>query len=350
MIQQQSFGKSKDGAPVSIYTMSSANDAEVSITDYGGRIVSLKVPDRRGKAGDIVLGYDSLENYQNDPFYMGGIIGRYANRIARGEFSLDGKTYLLPVNNGENHNHGGNRCFDSVVWRAEAFTDFHGANLSLIYLSKDGEEGYPGNLNVNVLYTLTENNALKIQYSATSDQDTIINLTNHTYFNLAGEGMGTILNHQLQILGEGFTPISEASIPTGEIRKVNGTPFDFRTRTEIETRIKDGDEQLTFGNGFDHNFVLNQSDTSLKKAAEVFEPVSGRVLEVLTTEPGIHFYTGNYLHNIEGKSGHIYQRREGFCLETQHFPDSPNKPEFPSTILKKGEQYATTTLYKFSIV
>ena len=350
-IKKQPFGKTNDGVAVDIYTLTNSKGAEARITNYGGRVVSLKTPDRKGKFADILLGYDTLEGYEKDTFYFGGIIGRYANRIAKGNFSLNGTAYSLAVNNGENHLHGGlGKRFDVSVWAAKAFTGKNGASLELTHSSPDGEEGYPGNLTVKVVYTLTENNELKIEYVATTDQDTIINLTNHAYFNLAGAGSGTILNHQMQIIADKFTPTDSGSIPTGELKNVKDTPFDFNVPMKIGQRIDQDDEQLKFGSGYDHNWVLNNRTKafSMQLAAKVYEPTSGRVMEVLTDQPGIQFYAGNFLADAKGKKGKIYNKREGFCLETQHFPDSPNEPKFPSTVLKKGQKYVTTTIYRFT--
>ena len=348
-VKKEAFGKTNDGTAVDIYTLTNSKGAEARITNYGAIVVSLKMPNRQGKFEDVVLGYDTLDGYLKDTFYIGGIMGRYANRIAKGKFVLNGKEYTLARNNGENHLHGGIKGFDKVVWNAKSSVGKNGASVELTYLSKDGEEGYPGNLNVNVIYTLTENNELKIDYTATTDKDTVLNLTNHSYFNLAGAGAGDILSHQLQINADRFTPTDSSSIPTGELRSVKGTPFDFTNSTVIGERIDQPDEQLKFGSGYDHNFVLNKSGDSPTFAAKVHEPTSGRVLVVWTTEPGMQFYAGNFLDNVKGKNGKIYGRRHGFCLETQHFPDSPNRPEFPSTVLKSGQKYTQTTIYKFTV-
>jgi aldose 1-epimerase len=349
-ITRQPFGKTADGQAVELYTLTNASGMVAKIMTYGGTVVSLSVPDRNKKMGDVVLGYDTLDGYlQNNPFF-GAIIGRYGNRIAKGRFTLNGKEYKLAQNNGENHLHGGLKGFDKVVWKAREVKSAEGPALELTYLSKDGEEGYPGNLSVTVTYTLTNKNELKIDYAATTDQDTVINLTNHSYFNLAGAGTGDILNHVIMINADRFTPVDETLIPTGELRSVKGTPFDFTTPTAIGARIDQKDEQLIFGKGYDHNFVLNKTGERLSLAARVYEPTSGRVMEVYTTQPGMQFYTGNFLDGtITGKSGKVYPRRSGFCLETQHFPDSPNKPGFPSTVLKPGQKYAQTTIYKFAV-
>jgi aldose 1-epimerase len=310
----------------------------------------LRVPDRRGNIEDVALGYDSLDGYLHDTSYFGGSIGRYANRIGGGEFTLNGTTYKLEKNDNGNHLHGGVRGFDKVLWTAKDVSASDTAALQFTYLSKDGDGGYPGNLTAKVTYTLTDKNELKIDYEAKSDKDTIINLTNHTYFNLAGQGSGDILQHQLQLHAGRFTPIDRTLIPTGEIRSVKGTPFDFSVPTAIGARISQNDEQLKFGLGYDHNFVLDSGGSqSPALAGSVYEPVSGRVLEVWTTEPGIQFYSGNMLKGAsEGKAGNRYPQRSGFCLETQHFPDSPNKPNFPTTVLKAGAEFRSTTVYRFS--
>jgi aldose 1-epimerase len=348
-VTKASFGKTADGQQVDIYTLTNSKGVEARIITYGGAVVSLKVPDKHGKLGDVVLGYDSIGDYEQHKSYFGALIGRYGNRIAKGKFTLDGKEYTLAVNNGENHLHGGLKGFNRVIWAARPFTDASGANLELTYLSKDGEEGYPGNLNVNVVYTLTDKNELKVVYSAKTDKTTIVNLTNHAYFNLAGAGSGDILSHVLTLNADRFTPTDQGSIPTGELRSVKGTPFDFTKPTAIGARINQDDEQLKFGSGYDHNWVLNKNGKEPSLAATVYEPTSGRVMEVYTTEPGVQFYTGNYLDGaIKGKNGQDYPRRTGFCLETQHFPDSPNKPNFPSTVLKPGQKYSQTTIYRFS--
>lgn len=350
-IKKGAFGKTADGKAVEIYTLKNSKGAEMQIITYGGTVVSLKVPDRNGKFGDVVLGYDSIADYEKNQSYIGALIGRYGNRIANGKFKLDGKEYTLAKNNGENHLHGGPKGFDKVIWTERASTDKNGANLELTYLSRDGEEGYPGNLSVKVIYTLTENNDLKIVYSATTDQDTVVNLTHHSYFNLAGAGQGDILTHQLKINADKFTPTDDGSIPTGELKSVKGTPFDFTQPTQIGLRINNADEQLKFGNGYDHNWVLDKTDNSLTLAAIVFEETSGRLMSVLTTERGLQFYSGNFLDGaIKGKNGQNYPRRTGFCLEAQNFPDSPNKPNFPSAVLKKGQTYSQTTIYKFSVI
>lgn len=348
-VTKDPFGNTVDGTAVALYTLKNAQGTEVKIINYGGIVVSLNVPDRNGQFSDVVLGCDSMENYEKYSRYFGALIGRYANRIAKGKFSLNGKEYTLATNNGENHLHGGLRGFDKVVWTGRSFVDESASYLELTYSSRDGEEGYPGNLDVRVIYSLTVRDELKIKYSATTDQDTIVNLTNHSYFNLAEAGSGDILGHQLMLDADRFTPIDSGAIPTGELREVAGTPFDFTRPTAIGERIESDDEQLKFGHGYDHNFVLNKLNNELSHAATVYEPTRGRVMDVYTTEPGIQFYSGNYLDGTaKGKNGRTYQRRSAFCLETQHFPDSPNKPQFPSTVLKPGQRYLQTTIYKFS--
>ena len=338
------FGKTREGAPVRIYTLTNRNGVAATITNYGGRVVTLKVPDKRGAMGDVVLGFDSLAGYLNETAYLGAIIGRYANRIGHAQFTLDGVLYKVAKNAGENSLHGGLRCFDKVVWNARTLPD---GGLELTYLSKDGEEGYPGNCNVTVVYHLTDLNELKIDYTASTDKDTVINLTNHAYFNF--KGSGDILDHIVTLNADSFTPIDSGLIPTGAIKPVAGTPFDFRKPAAVGSRIAQTDEQLKLGGGYDHNFVLNRKPGSAPSlAARVEEPTSGRVMEVWTTEPGVHFYTGNFLDGtIKGKGGKVYARRSALCLETQHFPDSLNKPNFPSTVLKPGTEFKSTTVYKF---
>jgi len=348
-VTKKPFGQMADGTPVDLYTLTNANGLQAKITTYGGAVVSLVVPDRGGKLADVVLGLETLEEYVEKSPYFGCIAGRYANRIAKGKFTLNGVEYTLAQNDGPNHLHGGNRGFDKVVWDAQEKSG-DGAGLGLTYLSRDGEEGYPGNLSVKVTYTLTDDDALRIDYLANTDADTIVNLTNHTYFNLADGGAGDILGHELMIDADRFTPTDSTSIPTGELRSVAGTPMDFRQLTAIGARIDEDYEQLRFCGGYDHNWVLNSAGGSLALAAMVREPVTGRVMEVHTTEPGIQFYSGNFLDgSITGKGGKVYRKHHGLCLETQHFPDSPNKPNFPSTVLKPGEVYQTTTVYRFTV-
>lgn len=348
-IRKQPFGTTTEKKSVDLYTLTNINSIEVSIMTYGGIVVSLKVPDRKGQLQEITLGYDTLDGYlKNNSPYFGALIGRYGNRIGKGKFSLGGREYRLATNNGESHLHGGVRGFDKAVWKQTEVRGQKSVGLKLDYVSADGEEGYPGALTVTVFYTLTNDNELKIEYAATTTKETIVNLTNHAYFNLGADA--NILKHEVMINADRFTPISEAFIPTGELKNVKGTPMDFTTLTAIGARINQKDEQLIRANGYDHNWVLNRKDGSLSLAARVEEPTSGRVLEVFTTEPGVQFYTGNFLDGtIKGKAGKVYQQRAGFCLETQHFPDSPNKPNFPSTILKPGQKYATTTIYRFVV-
>ena len=349
-VTKQDYGKTSTGEFVYLYTLQNSHGLEAKITNYGGILVSLRVPDRNGKFADVVLGFNDLESYltKNDP-YMGALIGRYGNRIAKGRFKLDGVEYKLAVNNGENHLHGGIKGFDKVVWTGREIKTGASPAVALTYLSKDGEEGYPGNLNVRVVYTLTNENELKIDYTATTDKDTVLNLTHHSYFNLAGEGNGDILNHLVSINAKQFVPTDAGSIPTGELKNVAGTPFDFINPTAIGARINQDDQQLKFGNGYDHTWVIDGKPGTMRVAAEAYEPTSGRIMRVLTTEPGMQFYTGNFLNGtLTGKSGKVYARRTGFCFETQHYPDSPNQPSFPTTTLKKGATYKSTTIYRFS--
>jgi len=354
-ITQKDFGKTATGAPVQIYTLKNDFGMEIQITPYGATLVSVKVPDRAGKSADVVLGFDSLDGYTQTPAppYFGATIGRYGNRIAAGKFTLDGKTYTLAKNNGANSLHGGNRGFDKVIWTPEPIAAHDGRaqvgpSLELTYLSKDGEEGYPGNLNVTVTYTLTENNEIRIHYTATSDQDTVFNPTNHSYFNLAGHDSGDILGHVVTINADRYTPVDAGLIPTGELRKVEGTPFDFRQPHTVGERINSSDEQIKLGGGYDHNWVLNRT-TGLEFAARVADPKSGRVLEAFTTEPGLQFYTSNFLDGtFHGKGGKPYNYRAALTLETQHYPDSPNHPGFPSTVLKPGQHFDSTTVFRFS--
>jgi aldose 1-epimerase len=348
-VESRSFGTTKDGTPVTLYKLTNSEGMTVEIANYGGIVVSMVVPDRQGKMGDVVLGFDSLDGYLAEQPYFGAIVGRYANRIANGRFSIGSNTYTLAKNNGENALHGGLRGFDKVVWSAAEFTEKGTRGLELKYVSKDGEEGYPGDMNATVRYTLTDGNELRIDYSATTTKPTVVNLTNHSYFNLAGQGQGDILAHEVTIDADRFTPVDSGLIPTGELRSVKGTPFAFTSATAIGARIDAEDEQIKLGGGYDHNFVLNGRTGMMRLVAQVFEPKSGRVMRVNTTEPGLQFYTGNFLDGtLRGKGGKVYHRRDAFCLETQHFPDSPNKPAFPSTLLKPGEQYFSQTSYTFN--
>jgi aldose 1-epimerase len=348
-IQKQHWGTLESGEAMDLYTIRNANGIEARITNFGGRLVSLKTPDRRGELGDIVLGFDTLAGYVQKNPYFGALVGRYANRIARGEFELNGTKYTLPRNNGENSLHGGLRGFDEVAWQARKVDSAPGRALELSYLSKDGEEGYPGNLQATVRYTLSDANELQVDYEATTDKDTVLNLTNHSYFDLSGTSAGEVVDSVVTINADRFTPVNAHLIPTGELRPVDGTPFDFRKPTKVAARIDQQDEQLTFGQGYDHNYVLTRSGSAPTLAATAYDSSSGRVLEVLTTQPGMQFYTGNHLDgSVTGKGGVAYRFRSGMCFETQHFPDSPNQPQFPSTQLKPGEHYHGTTVFRFA--
>jgi len=348
-IQKKPFGTTKDGVDVDLYTLTNANGMSADITNYGGIIVRFYAPDRHGKLADVVLGYDQLADYIKDTPYFGALIGRYGNRIAKGRFTLDGVEYKLAPNNMGTHLHGGLKGFDKVVWDATPFQGNDAVGLKLTYLSRDGEEGYPGNLQCTVRYSLTNDNALKIEYQATTDKATPVNLTNHSYFNLAGQGSGDILGHELMLNADRFLPVDSTLIPTGKLEPVKGTPMDFTKPTAIGARVNENFEQLKLGKGYDHCWVLNKKDAEMSLAARVYEPKTGRVMEVLTTEPAIQFYCGNFLDGSNvGKGGKVYKFRYGFCLETEHYPDSPNHPQFPSTILRPGETYRTTTVYRFS--
>jgi aldose 1-epimerase len=351
-MQKQAFGKIQDGQSVDLYTLTNKYGMTVRISNFGGTLVSLEVPDRDGKLGDVVLGYDNPADYENGKAHFGGTIGRYANRIAHGKFTLDGVVYTLPLNNGENTLHGGIRGFDKHVWSAKDVSSSAGEALELNYVSKDREEGFPGTLTVKAVYTLlADQNAVRIDYTATTDKDTVLNLTNHSYFNLAGQGNGDILQHQLTLYASQFTPIDATLIPTGKLQDVHNTPFDFLHPMAISVRINMDDQQLKLGRGYDHNWVLDKrSPSSLSPAARAYDPQSGRVLEVSTTEPGMQFYTGNFLDGTDhGKNGKVYGYRSAFCLETQHFPDSPNHKDFPSTVLKPGKTFRSTSIYNFSV-
>ena len=338
-----------DGTPVDLFTLTNAHGIEVRAITYGGAIASIRTPDRSGRFDDIVLGFDRLEDYVQRSPYFGAIIGRYGNRIARGRFTLDGHQYTLATNDGPNHLHGGVKGFDKVVWDAEPFEKSIGQGVVFTHISPDGDQGYPGRLSVRVTYTLTANDQLEIGYEATTDKPTPINLTNHSYFNLSGGGRD-ILGHVLTINADRYTPIDATFIPTGELAPVAGTPFDFRKPTAIGARIGEQNEQLAHGKGYDHNWVLNGSGPGLHPAAHVVEPATGRTLDVATTEPGLQFYSGNFLDGaLKGVDGHVYGHRSGFCLETQHFPDSPNHANFPSTILRPGETYRSKTVLTFGI-
>lgn len=350
-VVKSEFGKMEDGRVVDLYTLTNAKGTELKITNYGATITAMKVADREGKLEDIMLGFDSLEGYlQQGVPYFGAIVGRYGNRIGGAQFVLDGQTYKLNANDGPNHLHGGPRGFDKVLWTAEPVENAEGPSLKLNYLSPDGEEGYPGNLAVAVTYTLTDQDELKIDYKGTTDKATVVNLTNHAYFNLSGKLDEKILDHEVMINANRFVPVNNTLIPTGELRAVQGTPFDFTTATTIGKRINEQtDEQVVFGKGYDHCWVLNGEAGSMNLATTVYEPQSGRYMEVYTTEPGIQFYTGNFLDGTLSGKGVTYGHRTGFCLETEHFPDSPNQQAFPSVTLRPGETYSTQTTYKFSV-
>jgi aldose 1-epimerase len=348
-IEKGPFG-SVDGKSVDLYTLTNDKGMEMKVTNYGCIVTSLKVPDKAGKAGDVVLGYNDVASYVKNNPYFGAAIGRYGNRIGGAKFTLDGKDYLLEKNNGPNSLHGGKKGFDKVIWDAKEVNGKNSVGVEFSYVSKDGEEGFPGNLSIKITYTVTDNNEFKVDYSATTDKTTICNLTHHSYFNLAGEGASDILGHELMIKASKYTPVDSTLITTGELALVAGTPFDFLKPTAIGSRIGVENIQLKYGLGYDHNWVLDRPANSkdLLLAATVAEPKSGRCMDVLTTEPGLQFYSGNFLDGtITGKSGQVYKHRYGFCLESQHFPDSPNKPKFPSTVLKPGETYKTSTVYKF---
>ncbi len=348
-IEKAPFGE-VEGQPVDLYTLTNANGLVMTVTNYGGIVVSLTVPDKAGNLGDIVLGFSAVADYVKNSPYYGCIVGRYGNRIGKAKFSLDGQEYTLAANNGENSLHGGVKGFDKVIWAAKEVKTDNAVGVELKYLSKDMEEGFPGNLDATVTYWLTNDNEFKIEYAATTDKPTVVNLTHHSYFNLAGEGSGDILGHELTINADTYTPVDQGLIPTGKLEPVEGTPMDFRTATAVGARIDADFEQLKFGKGYDHNWVLNRKSAGdMELAATVFEPKSGRVMEVLTTEPGLQFYAGNFLDDSRtGKSGKVNGFRTGLCLETQHYPDSPNKPDFPTVVLKPGETYKTSTIYKFS--
>ena len=348
-IKREAFHCTIDGSQVDLYTLKHASGLEANITNYGGIVVSLAVPNRNGKLGDVVLGYDNLNDYIRHTPYFGALIGRYGNRIAKGRFTIGGVEYQLAQNNDSNALHGGRKGFDKVVWQAEKVDGTGGSRLTLTYLSKDGEENYPGALKCTVTYALTNKSELKIDYAAETDKPTFVNLTHHSYFNLKDGGASDILGHELMIKASKFTPVDRGLIPTGELRAVSGTPFDFNQPMAIGARVDNDDEQLKFGKGYDHNWVLDRHGKNLELIASVYEPTSGRFMEVLTTEPGLQFYCGNLLDGTnKGKGGTVYRRRTGLCLETQHFPDSPNHPDFPTTELKPGEKYTQATVYRFS--
>jgi len=343
------FGQTLDGTPVEIYTLHNASGMTARIMTYGGIVQSLKVPDKNGNFGDVVLGYDTLDGYLTNSPYFGALIGRYGNRIAKGHFTLDGQTYTLATNNGPNSLHGGLKGFDKRVWKVvRAENTPQGPQLELTYTSPDGEEGYPGTLKVTALYTVTPHNSLRLDYTATTDKDTVVNLTQHSYFNLAGHG--DILNHEVYINADKFTPVDSTLITTGELRPVDGTPFDFRTPATIGSRVNASDEQIKFGGGIDHNWVINHPMGELGLDARVSDPTTGRTMEVWSTEPGLQFYSGNFLDGtIVGKAGQVYQYRNAIAMEPQHYPDSPNHPNFPSVVLKPGEVYHNTIIYHFGV-
>lgn len=358
-IERSAFGRLPDGREVDCYRITNDNGIEMRVINYGGIIVSLKTPDMTGRMDDIVLGFDSLDDYLSETYrqanpYFGALIGRYGNRIANGRFTLDGETYRLPTNDGPNTLHGGDVGFNQRLWHAEPFSSSQGRGLVLTYTSPDGEQGFPGRLSTRVSYTLTHDNELAIDYRAETTRATPVNLTQHSYFNLQGEGSGSVLDHQLMINASAYTPVGETLIPTGEIADVSGTPFDFRQPTAIGARMGQKNTQLAYAKGYDHNFVLSKNPGQTDRptlAAKVIEPHSGRVLEVATTEPGLQFYSGNFLDgSLVGKSGRPYTHRSGLALETQHFPNSPNQPNFPSTVLKPGETYHSQTVYRFSTI
>ena len=348
-VAEQPFGRLPDGTEVRLFTLDNGRGMRATITNYGGIVTSLRVPGPGGDTADVVLGYDSLEGYLRGSPYFGAIVGRYANRIAKARFTLDGRTYTLAANDNGNSLHGGLRGFDKVVWHATPFQDSTEVGVRLSYVSADGDEGYPGRLDVEVTYALTDAHALRIDYRARADKPTVLNLSHHGYFNLAGHASGDILGQEIEILADRFTPVDSLLIPTGEVRAVSGTPMDFRTPTAMGARIAQDDQQLRFGRGYDHNWVLNGEAGTLRLVARVRELRSRRVMEVYTTEPGIQFYSGNFLDGTNvGKGGVPYRHRAGFCLETQHFPDSPNHPDFPSTVLRPGQEMRSTTVYRFS--
>lgn len=352
-IRMRPFGETAAGEPVDIYTLVNSEGAEAEITNYGAIVVSLMMPDQDGEFGDVVLGFDTLDGYISNEYleanpYFGATVGRYANRIANAEFTLDGETYTLTANDGDNHLHGGDQGFDKVVSRAQAYTTANGPALRLYYVSEDGEEGFPGNLDVMVTYTLTNDNELRADFHATADAPTICNLTHHSYFNLAGEG--DILDHVVMMPADHFTPVNDELIPTGEVRPVDGTPFDFREPTPIGARIDSDNEQLERGMGYDHNWVYDKEEGELTLMARVTEPESGRVMEVLSTKPGMQLYTGNFLDGaLTGKDDWVYEHRHGFCMEPHYFPDGPNQPDFPSAVLRPDETYDHTIVYRFSV-
>lgn len=348
-ITSESFGQLSDGREATLYTLTNASGMVVKITNYGGIITSVLTPDKDGTMGDVVLGYDSVEEYVAGSPFFGCITGRYANRIAAGKFTLNGETYTLATNNGPNHLHGGLEGFDKKLWDAESFENENGVGVSMTYVSPDREEGYPGTLTSRVTYTLTPANAIQIDYEATTDKPTVINLTNHSYFNLKDGGASSMLDHKMRIVADRYIPTDVGNIPLGPLETVEGTPFDFRSSTAIGDRIDADHVQIERGYGYDHTYVINDGGSSLALAAEVYEESTGRFMEVLTTEPGVQFYTGNHLNgSFTGKNDVAYERRSGFCLETQRYPDTPNQPDYPTAVLNPGETYESTTVYRFS--
>ena len=348
-VNRTAFGQTRDGRAIEMYTLTNANGLEMRAMTYGGIITSLKVPDRLGQFDDVVLGFDAIDGYLKDPPYFGAIVGRYGNRIANAQFTLNGTTYKLAANNGPNHLHGGVNGFDKKVWDAVPGDTAEGLSVTFTRTSPDGEEGYPGTLQATVRYTLTDKNELVIDYRATTDKATPVNLTQHSYFNLAADG-GDILGHELTIHASRYTPVDPTLIPTGELAPVQGTPFDFQKATAIGARIDADNVQLKSGGGYDHNWVLDRTGSGLQPAARLVDPKSGRTLDVATTEPGLQFYSGNFLDGaITGKGGRVYKHRSGLCLETQHYPDSPNHPNFTSTILRPGQQYRSRTIFRFGV-
>lgn len=350
MIEKKLFGRLNDGTEVYEFTLQNPGGMRVKIINYGAIVMSIEVPDRNGKLGDVILGYDDLDGYINDNSYQGAIVGRYGNRIAKGKFTLEDIEHQVTVNDGENHLHGGRKGFFKSIWNAEPIKSETDPALKLTYLSPDGEEGYPGNVNIEVIYTVTEENALKIEYTGTTDKITILNPTHHSYFNLKADPNKTILDNELMINADKTTEVGAGLIPTGKLVDVKNTPMDFRTPTKIGARINADDAQLKLGFGYDHNWVLNNFDKQIRKAVELYDSSTGRLMEIFTDQPGMQFYSGNFLDGtIKGKKGISYQYRTGLCLEAQLFPDSPNKPDFPSATLKPGEKYSQTTIYKFSV-
>ncbi|MGD8778494.1 MAG: aldose epimerase family protein [Ignavibacteria bacterium] len=350
MIERNLFGKLSDGRDVYVYSLKNDAGTQINIINYGAIVTHLFVKDKDGNTNDIVTGYDSIENYEKDDAFFGAIVGRYGNRIGKGKFQLDGTEYQLSINDGPNHLHGGVKGFNKVLWDAEPIENGSYPSLKLTYVSADGEEGYPGKVTLTAIYSLTNENELKIEYTGVTDKPTILNPTHHSYFNLSGDFSKTILNHELKINADKFTPVDETLITTGELVDVEGTPMDFREAKQIGTNINDDYDQLKFGKGYDHNWVLKNYDSTVRKVASLYDPSSGRLMEVLTDQPGLQFYSGNFLNGTKnGKNGYSYNHRTSLCLETQHYPDSPNKPEFPPVTLRPGETYKHTVIYKFSV-